>query len=73
MTGFIASLVGSNRREDAFLFFFQIINIFITCLRLKRIQTSIIKTFNNGKGCRDDKQKKRKNIVGMSGKRTPSR
>ena len=33
---------------------------------------SIIKTFNNEKGCRDDKQKKGKNKVGMCGMRTPS-
>ena len=30
------------------------------------------KTFNNEKGCRDDKQKKGKNKVGMCGMRTPS-
>ena len=31
------------------------------------IDVSIIKTFENEKGCRDDKQKKGKNKVGMSG------
>ena len=33
---------------------------------------TIIRTFNNENGCRDDKQKKGKNKVGMNGMRTPS-
>ena len=35
------------------------------------MQTSIIKTFKNDKGCGDNKQKKGKNKVGMSGMRRP--
>ena len=46
MTGFIASSVGSNRREDLFYFF---INILHHASGQNRIQTSIIKTFNNKK------------------------
>ena len=65
MTGFIVSLVGSNRREEDFFYFlFFHINILHHASGQKRIQTSIIKTFNNEKGCRDDKQKKGKNKVG---------
>ena len=72
MTGFIESLVGSNRRADDFFYFFFRINILHHDSGQKRIQTSIIKTYSNEKGCRDDKQKKGKNKVGMSGMRTPS-
>ena len=40
-----------------------------TCAK-KGIQTSLLKTFKNEKGCRDDFSKKRRNKVGMSGMRS---
>ena len=52
--------------------FTVICSVLLRFLRYVNLIISIIKTFNNEKGCRDDKQKKGKNKVGMCGMRTPS-
>ena len=64
MTGLIERLVGSNPQEGDLFKISKLYTFYITYLRQKRIQTSIIKTFKNDKGCRDNKQKKGKNKVG---------
>ena len=76
MTGFKASLVGSNPREGNFFILFQIIHIYVHHIPVpkKRILTSIMKTFKNDKGSRDNKQKRKEqgrderneNTVGVS-------